>query len=143
VSWNGSPSKNDFADAINQSEAVKLRHLLRTSFCFLGVVFLTVSATAQRPQFVPDKVGIWKPFRMSCDGSGHELTSQQNRVYSNHLLKLSEAIHQSPIFNPPMGIDGVPTGCVNATMEFLDDYPDARRSGPIPGYLMIGTFSYA
>jgi len=116
---------------------------LHAGIHFLVTVILAVTASAQRPQFAPDKVGIWKPFRMSCDGSGHEITTEQNRVYSNHLLKLSEAIHQSPIFNPPMGIDGVPTGCVNATMEFLDDYPDARRIGPIPGYLMIGTFSYA
>jgi hypothetical protein len=31
---------------------------------------------------------------------------------------------------------------VNATLEFLDDYP-GNRTGPIPGYLMVGTFSYA
>jgi hypothetical protein len=40
-----------------------------------------------------------------------------------------------------MGIEAVPTGCVNATMEFLDDYP-GNRTGPIPGYLLVGTFSY-
>ena len=41
-----------------------------------------------------------------------------------------------------MGIEAVPAGCVNATMEFLDDYP-GNRTGPILGYLMVGTFSYA
>ncbi len=109
----------------------------------LVIVGLTNSTIAQnKVQYLPDKVGVWKPFRMSCDGSGHGLTAAQNRIYSAKLLKLSEAIHQSQVFNPPMGIQAWPTGCVNATIEFLDDYP-GNRTGPIPGYLMVGTFSYA
>lgn len=79
---------------------------------------------------------------MSCDGSGQHLTSEQNRIYSDELYRISEALHQAQVFNPPMGIVARPTGCVNATIEFLDDYPEAR-SGPIPGYVMVGTFSYA
>jgi hypothetical protein len=105
---------------------------------------LALHALAQaHPTYLPDKVGVWQPFRMSCDGSGRGLTPEQSRIYGEKLYKISEAIHHSRVFDPPMGIEAVPTGCVNATMEFLDDYPDARRTGAIPGYVMVGTFSYA
>ena len=108
----------------------------------LALPFFLLASAAQQVHYLPDKVGVWKPWRMSCSGSGQGLTAEQNRVYSAKLFKLSEVIHQSPVFNPPIGIDAVPTGCVNATIEFLDDYP-AARTGPVPGYVMIGTFSYA
>lgn len=108
----------------------------------LTIAALASPSSAQKPHFLPEKVGVWERWRMSCDGSGHHLTSEQNRLYGEKLYRLSEAIHQSQVFNPPMGIVAKPTGCVNATMEFLDDYPDAR-TGPIPGYVMVGTFSYA
>jgi hypothetical protein len=98
--------------------------------------------SAQGGHYLPDKVGTWERWRTSCDGSGHQLTAEQNRIYSEKLYRLSEAIHQAQVFNPPMGIVARPTGCVNATMEFLDDYP-AAPTGPVPGYLMVGTFSYA
>jgi len=91
---------------------------------------------------LPDKVGEWKPLTMSCSGSGQGLTAQQTHIYSDKLKKISEAIHQSQVFSPPIGIEARPTGCVNATYEFLDDYP-GNRTGPIPGYVMVGTFSYA
>ena len=115
---------------------------LRAGACLFAITVLAGSASAQKPQFLPDKVGVWKPFRMSCDRSGHALTSEQDRIYGSKLQRLSEAIHQSQVFNPPMGIEAKPTGCVNATMEFLDEYP-GNQTGPIPGYLMVGTFSYA
>jgi hypothetical protein len=92
--------------------------------------------------YFPDRVGVWRRWTMSCDGSGHGLTREQNRTYAAKLQKLSEAVHRARVFNPPMGIEVQPSGCVNASMEFLDEYPDARRTGPIPGYLMVGTFSY-
>ena len=107
---------------------------------FLILIF-QVSAQVH-PAYLPDKMGVWQPFRMSCSGSGQGITAEQNRVYSSKLQKLSEAIHHAQVFNPPMGIEARPTGCVNATIEFLDDYP-GNRTGPIPGYVMIGTFSYA
>lgn len=109
----------------------------------LTVIFaFSISAVAQRPQFLPDKVGVWRRLEMSCSGSGHHLTKEQNRIYSEKLLRLSETVHLAQVFNPPIGIEAAPSGCVNATIEFLDDYP-AATSGPIPGYLMIGTFSYS
>lgn len=106
------------------------------------LVLLTGTVCAQKPQYLPDKAGVWQPWRISCDDSGHQLTAAQNRLYSDKLSRLSEAIHRAQVFNPPMGIVAKPTGCVNATMEFLDDYPESR-TGPIPGYLMVGAFSYA
>jgi hypothetical protein len=115
---------------------------LRTVWVALAIFSPALTAFAQHPQYLPAKVGVWKPLRMTCDGSGRGLTAEQNRVYSAKLRKISEAIHQSEVFNPPMGIEARPTGCVNATVEFLDDYP-GNQKGPIPGYLMVGTFSYA
>lgn len=122
----------------------KINRIAHLRIIAIAVALLSFSGniSAQRPHFLPDKVGVWKPFRMSCDGSGHALTNEQNRIYASKLQKLSEAVHQSQVFNPPMGVEARPTGCVNATIEFLDDYP-GNRTGPIPGYLMIGTFSYA
>jgi len=114
----------------------------RLGVCLWSISLIGASVSAQQVHYLPDKVGVWKPFQMSCLGSGQGLTGEQNRVYSAKLLKLSEAIHQAQVFNPTMGINAVPTGCVNATIEFLDDYP-AARSGPVPGYLMVGTFSFA
>jgi len=119
-----------------------MRRVSSAGVRLLLVSLSCVTALGQHAHYLPDKVGLWRPFQMSCSGSGQGLTSEQNRVYSAKLLKLSEAIHQAQVFNPPMGINAVPTGCVNATMEFLDDYP-AARTGPVPGYLMVGTFSYA
>lgn len=110
--------------------------------CFSLFSLISSNALAQRAHYLPDKVGVWKPFQMSCSDSGHGLAAEQNRLYSAKLFRLSEAIHQAQVFHPPVGINAVPTGCVNATIEFLDDYP-AARSGPVPGYLMVGTFSYA
>ena len=107
------------------------------------VVIVVCHAMAQvHSTYLPDKPGIWKPLTMSCSGSGQGLSAQQNRIYSAKLQEVAEAIHQSPVFNPPMGIEARPSGCVNATIEFLDDYP-GNRTGPIPGYVMVGTFSYA
>jgi hypothetical protein len=107
------------------------------------MVALAACARADaRPTFLPDKVGVWRQWAMSCVDSGHGVTSEQNRVYGGKLYKLSEVIHHTRVFDPPMGIEGVPTGCVNARLEFLDDYP-GNRTGPIPGYVMVGTFSYA
>jgi hypothetical protein len=113
----------------------------------VGVGLLLVSVSAgvfaqNRPTYLPEKVGVWRPFRTGCSGSGQGLSAEQSRVYTEKLRRISEAIHQSQVFNPPLGIDGVPTGCANATIEFLDDYPTAR-TGPVPGYVMVGTFSYA
>lgn len=118
------------------------RALSAFTISLLALPFFAITSPAQQVHYLPDKVGVWRKWQMSCSGSGQGLTAEQNRVYSAKLFKLSEAIHQSPVFNPPIGIDAVPTGCVNATIEFLDDYP-AARSGPVPGYVMIGTFSYA
>ena len=117
-------------------------------YASLGLVILAVAGLLHRVvgenkvQYLPEKVGVWKPLTMSCSGSGQGLTAEQNRIYSSKLHRLSEVIHQSPTFNPPMGIEARPSGCVNASYEFLDDYP-GNRTGPIPGYLMVGTFSYA
>ena len=126
----------------NLGKRVNSRHTLRTCVHLLVIAASVSAAAEQRSQFLPDKVGVWKPFRMSCDGSGHALSAEQNRVYGDKLFKISETVHHSQVFNPPMGIEARPTGCVNATIEFLDDYP-GNRTGPIPGYLMVGAFSYA
>ena len=109
----------------------------------LALVALAIYGAADaRPTFLPDKVGVWQKWAMSCDGSGHGLTAEQNHIFGDKLFKISEVIHHSRVFDPPMGLEARPTGCVNATMEFLDDYP-GNHTGPIPGYVMVGTFSYA
>ena len=109
----------------------------------LSIVALAIHASAEaKSTFLPDKVGVWRKWAMSCDASGHGLTHARNSVYGSKLYRLSEVIHHAVVFDPPMGIEAVPTGCVNATLEFLDDYPGSH-AGPIPGYVMVGTFSYA
>lgn len=108
----------------------------------LACVLTCASAVAQRPTYLPDKVGVWRPWRFSCDGSGHGLTAEQNRSYGEKLHRISEALHQAQLFHPPMGVEVNSTGCSNATIGFLDDYP-GNRTGPIPGYVMVGLFSYA
>ncbi len=122
---------------------MRLRSLLFAVGIHLVAIFsLPRAMLGQRTTYLPDKVGVWRRWMISCDGSGHGLTAEQNRAYAAKLQRLSEAVHQAQVFNPPMGIEAQPSGCVNATMEFLDDYP-ASRAGPIPGYLMVGTFSYS
>jgi len=113
---------------------------------YIGLPLLCVlaysSCFAQRATYLPAKVGVWRPWRFSCDGSGRGLTAEQNRIYGEKLHRISEALHHAQVFSPPMGVEVDSTGCVNATMEFLDDYP-GNRAGPIPGYVMVGVFSYA
>ena len=70
------------------------------------------------------------------------MSAEQNRIYGEKLHRISEVIHHAQVFSPPMGVEVDSTGCVNATMEFLDDYP-GNRTGAIPGYVMVGLFSFS
>ena len=40
-------------------------------------------ASAQRVHYLPDKVGVWKPFQMSCSGSGQGLTGEQEVAHQD------------------------------------------------------------
>jgi hypothetical protein len=60
------------------------------------VAFANHASADAKPTFLPDKVGVWRKWAMSCDGSGHGLTSEQNSIYGSKLYKLSEVIHHSP-----------------------------------------------
>lgn len=116
--------------------------LVRASIPLLAVLSFPRPATPQsRVNYLPDKIGVWRRWEIICSGSGYGLSKEQTRVYADKLQKMSEVIHHAKVFSPPLGIEVQASGCVDAG-EFLDDYPDNRK-GPVPGYLMVGRFSYA
>jgi hypothetical protein len=111
----------------------------RVALCWLTLCVAFAGALAQKIIYYPDKPGIWRPWKSGCSNRGFGLSAQQTTFYLSKLHKIAELVHQSPTFNPPRGIDAQPSGCLSS--QFLDDYP-GRDSGPVPGYLMVGTFSY-
>ena len=114
--------------------------LVCASIPLLAVLSFPRPATPQsRVNYLPDKIAVWRRWEISCSGSGYGLSKEQTRVYADKLQKMSEVIHHAKVFSPPLGIELQASGCVDAG-EFLDHYPDNCK-GPVPGYLMVGTFS--